>query len=264
MILSLAQTEQFYEQAHPDLEHLEVCGEEFSAELAKAINAEGGEPPEEWKKVANAPLGASLPGGGKVLKKLPGAGKVYDWRDSSWTPVNGGRTKPLVFVQHIPVVPNVDGIADFVTLRNVLVAQGLMVQSATDREGNVALYTPFSSLCYQARGANQVATGCEHMHYLTSEDWTLKQLRAMAWLIQLAERSDNIPRTRGRLGQGSGVVRVLEAGQVWHSEVSDAAGYHDRSDPWGGTSRDKVIERWEYVQSAIKYFEDHDGSFIGA
>src|SRR4051794_32633612 len=124
-----------------------------------AINQAGRDHP-EWLEVTRAKVGERIYGNGRVLKDLPGAGRVYDWRDSAWTPSNGGKITPLIFVQHIPVVPNKDGIADFIRLRDVLVAQGLMVQSATDRDGNVALFTPFNALCYQARGANAVSCGC--------------------------------------------------------------------------------------------------------
>jgi hypothetical protein len=263
--LTTAQTEALYERAHRDLETRELCGEDFLGELARAINADGGEPHPDWKKMAAAPLGAGVPGNGKVLKELRGAGKVYDWRDSDWTPTNGGRINLRLFVQHIPVIRNVDGIADIVTLRNALVAQGLMVQCCTDREGNVGLFTPFDFLCYQAKGANQISCGCENMLFSTAEDWSKLQLRAMAWVIQLCERPAHggVPQTRGRLGSGSGVVRVLEEGQVWHSEVSDAAGFHDRSDPWGDTPHDVVVERWEYVQHCIRFFDEH-GHFEGA
>jgi N-acetylmuramoyl-L-alanine amidase len=265
MSLTLAQTEHLYEASHLALEQRELCGPDFLAALADAVEADGGDPHPDWWKLAKAPLGASrgLPGGGEVLKDIKGMGRVYDWRESSWTPSNGGRIDVRLFVQHIPVVRNVDGIADMVTLRNVLVAQGLMVQSCTDREGNVGLFTPFDSLCYQAKGANQFSTGCEHMHLSTSEDWSKQQLRAMAWLIQLCERKHDVKRTRGRLAGGGGIARVLEEGQVWHSEVSAAAGFNDRSDPWGNTPHDVVVERWEYVQHCIGFFEDN-GHFDGA
>jgi hypothetical protein len=164
----------------------------------------------------------------------------------------------LVGVQHIPVVPNVTGIGDFVTLRNVLVQQGLMVQTATDREGNVALYTPFNVLCYQARGANQVSWGCENMHLSTGEAWSKKQLRAVAWVVQLAEAKHGIPVSKGRLGAGSGLARVLNRGAVTHEDVSNKAGFHDRTDPgegeWG---------EWAYVQHAVRFFREH-GHMSGA
>jgi hypothetical protein len=263
MKLSPGQVESLYERAHPSLEERDVCDEDVVAALVEAINSDGGEPPQEWKKMARAREGASIPGGGCVLKDIRGAGKVYDWRDSSWTPPNGGRIDLYGFTHHIPVVRNVDGIGDFVTLRNVLVPQGLMVQTSTDREGNIALYTPFDFLCYHNKGGNQVFTGCEHMHFSTSEDWSKQQMRAMAWLIQLCDRKHDVPRTRWDLDSGNGVVRVQKKGQGWHSEVAHYAGFNDRSDPWGDTDHDTVVERWEYVQHCIKFFEDH-GHFEGA
>jgi hypothetical protein len=264
--LTAAQTEAIYESTHPALEQQELCGDEFSEALVEAINADGGEPAPEWKQLeveTKRGQTSGLVGNGRILKEIKGMGTVYDWRDSDWTPVNGGRFGVRGFTHHIPVIRNVDGIGDIVTLRNVLVAQNLMVQTCTDREGNVGLFAPFDILCYHNRGGNQLFTGCEHMHYLASEDWTKRQLRAWAWLIQLCERKHDVIRTRWRLGYGDGVCRVLEEGQGWHSEVSRYAGYNDRSDPWGSTPHDVVVERWEYIQSCIKYFELH-GHFEGA
>lgn len=259
--------ERLYESAHRDLERQDFCSEgAFDRALTAAINADGGEPHPDWKTIATLREGSRVVvGNGRVLKELRGAGKVYDWRKSDWTPTNGGRINLHLGVQHIPVLHNVNGYADLVTLRNVLVAQDLMVQTCTDREGNIGLFTPFDFLCYQARGANQFSYGCENMHYLTSEPWTKRQLRAMAWVIQLGMRPTHggVPRTRGRLAHGDGIVRVRRDGQVWHSEVAAFAGYNDRSDPWGDTSHDKVVERWEYVQHCIRFFEEH-GHFEGA
>jgi hypothetical protein len=229
------------------------------------------EPSDDWAKALEVPVagdfdegddrligdtGDRVVGGGRVLKDLPGAGRVYDWRDSSWTPTNGGPIKPLVFVQHIPVVPNVSGIADFVRLRDVLVAQGLMIHTATDREGNVALYTPFNYLNYQARGANSFSCGCEHMHMTTGEDWTEKQLRAAAWVVNLAKNKHDIPAGTGELGSGNGVVRVLDEGQVSHQRVSQAAGYNDRSDPGRGYD-------FGHVRELVIWWREHS-SFVGA
>lgn len=214
------------------------------------------EPHREMEHARQADPGDRIYGGGTVLKDLPGAGRVYDWRDSDWTPVNGGKISPLVFVQHIPVVPNAEGISDFIRLRDVLVAQGLMVQSATDREGNVALFTPFDRLCYQARGANSVSCGCEHMHMTTGESWTEKQFRAAAWVVNLAKDKHDIPAAKGSLGAGSGAVRVLDRGQVSHQRVSQAAGYNDRSDPGPGYDFDHVRDL------VIWWRREH--SFVGA
>jgi hypothetical protein len=239
-------------------------------EIDEALAAEldrlgSGDPHPKFKAALMAPEGAAIVGQGKKLKTIKGMGTVYDWRDSPWTNkgVTHGKIKPLIYVQHIPVVPNKPGIIDFVTLRNVLVAQGLMIQSSTDAEGNVALYTHFDVLCYQARGANSFSCGTEHMHMATGEHWNKRQLRAMAWLIQLAEHKHGLPNTRGRLASGSGVARVIRRGQVWHSEVSDAARFHDRSDPWGKPPRHDMHEIWDYVQHCIKFFSKH-GHFEGA
>lgn len=262
--LTLKETEELYSSMDLSLEQPgDICGARFAEQLADAVEADGGEPPLEWKLASASREGASVPGHGKVLKEIRGAGKVYDWRDSSWTPVNGGRISLRGFTHHIPVVRNVDGYADIVTLRNVLVAQDLMVQTCTDREGNIGLFTPFDMLCYQARGGNQLTTGCEHMHLSTSEDWSKRQLRSMAWVIQLCERKHHVPRTRWRLSPGDGVVRFRAPGQGWHSEIAYYAGYKDRSDPWGNTPHDVVLERWAYVRHCIEFFEKH-GHFSGA
>ena len=101
---------------------------------------------------------------GKVLKELRGAGKVFDYRNTGLLPANGLIIHPLIMVEHIPVIENVPGQEDFMTLARVLKTKGLSLQAATDREGNVALYNPLNRLCFQARGANQVSCGVEHMH----------------------------------------------------------------------------------------------------
>jgi hypothetical protein len=195
----------------------------------------------------NRLVSMELIGGGKILKHVPGMGAVYDWRDSPWTPVpqGGVKIKPIVFVQHIPVVPNMEGIADFVRLRDVLVAQGLMVQNATDSDGNVALFTPMDIMCWQARGANQFSCGTEHMHLSIGEEWTRRQLRAAAWLVNQAHDKHGIPIARAALGTGSGgIAKVVKRGQISHMRVSKSAGYNDRSDPGEGYD-------WEYVRRAV-------------
>lgn len=214
------------------------------------------EPHADWLRAREADVGDTIIGGGKVLKEIPGAGKVYDWRDSSWTPTNGGPIRPLIFVQHIPVVPNIAGIADFVRLRDVLVAQGLMVHSATDREGNVAWFTPFDFLNYHARGANSFSCGCEHMHISTAEDWTERQFRAAAWLVNQAKNKHDIPAGNADLATGNGVVRVNDKGQCSHQRVSWAAGYNDRSDPGPGYD-------FGHVRELVIYYREHE-SFVGA
>jgi hypothetical protein len=241
---------------NPEQELLDACGEYWVNVPEDATELS----PERYQaaplNLTTHRVGETLIGGGKVIKEIRGMGKVCDWRTSPWTPANGGKITPLVFVQHIPVVPNVPGIGDFVTLRNVLVAQGLMVQTATDREGNVALYTPFDQLCWQARGANQCSTGCEHMHATTSEPWTRRQMRAAAWLAQLAERKHGIPCRGGNLDAGDGIVKVRARGHVTHEAVSKKAGYNDRSDPGPGFD-------WSYMWHCVEFFKQH-GHFEGA
>jgi hypothetical protein len=254
--------EQSYQLASSRPWHEERDIHEADEALAVAVNALRGDFHPDWKLAARAHLNATVPNGGTVYADIEGMGRVYDWRDSPWTPVNGGRIDPNAMVQHIPVVRNVDGIGDFITLRNVLVGQGLMVQRSTDAEGNVALFTPNNSLCYQARGLNQQSCGCEHMHFSLTEAWTKRQLRAVAWVIWQAKHTDGIeiPIGKGRLASGgSGVARIVEPGQVTHKDEADKAGYHDRSDPgdllW--------VEHWDEVQHNVHYYDAHK-SFVGA
>jgi hypothetical protein len=264
MILSLQESKQIYDDMDPELEQRDACGPEFSEALARAVEADGGEPHPEWKKLASPGaklLGATtVPHGGRVIKTIRGMGTVYDWRDSPWTQPNGGRITPLLGVQHIPVIRNVDGFGDLITLEEVLQAQGLQVQQGTDREGNVALYTPGDFLCFQARGANQVSWGTEHMHLTITESWTKKQLRASAWVNQLNRRHYGTPSTRAALGDGDGLVRVIHSGQTTHMKVSQKAGFNDRSDPDGGKPG---LYDFEYVAHAEAFFAEH-GHFAGA
>jgi len=193
--------------------------------------------------------------GDKVLKELRGAGKVFDYRGTGLLPANGGIIQPLIMVEHIPVVRNVDGTGDFRTLASVLRAQGLSLQAATDREGNVALYNHLNRLCFQARGANQVSCGVEHMHMTIGEEWSRKQLRASAWLWQYAEHMFGIPLRVARIASGPGRVGVLRRGHTSHRRVATAAGFNDRVDPGPGYD-------WEYVRKAALFFKSH-GHFVG-
>jgi hypothetical protein len=227
-----------------------------SVSIDAAITPEAAMMHPEFAAAIKAPEGATIIGDGKVLKDVRGMGRIYDWRASPWTPASGGRINPIVFVQHIPVVPNMAGIADFVRLRDVLVAQGLMVQNATDRDGNIALYTPMNILCYQARGANQMSCGTEHMHMAIGETWTKRQMRASAWLVNQAKDKYGIPAGMADLEPGGGIVRVARRGQTSHRMVSDMAGYHDRTDPGGGYD-------WEYVYHCVLFYRQH-GHFEGA
>ncbi|MEA2241231.1 MAG: N-acetylmuramoyl-L-alanine amidase [Solirubrobacteraceae bacterium] len=191
----------------------------------------------------------------KVLKELRGAGKVFDYRGTGLLPANGGIIRPLIMVEHIPVVPNVKGTADFHTLANVLRAQGLSLQAATDREGNVALYNDLNRLCFQAKGANQVSCGVEHMHMTIGEEWSKKQFRAAAWLWQYAEHTFGIPLRVARITSGPGRVGVLRRGHTSHQRVATAAGFNNRVDPGPGFD-------WEYVRKAALFFKSH-GHFEG-
>jgi hypothetical protein len=228
---------------HPEDEQADLCSTGQDVVGADYYADADIESP-EFIVARSAADGASVPHGGRKLKTIKGMGSIYDWRTSPWTPANGGRIRPLVFVQHIPVVSNIAGIADFVRLRDVLVAQGLMVQNATDAEGNVAMFTPMDVLCYQARGANQVSCGTEHMHASIGEEWSQKQFRAAAWLVNQALDKFGIPAFNGELGGGNGTVRVIQRGQVSHMRVSQAAGFNDRSDPGPGYD-------WERVRSYV-------------
>lgn len=193
---------------------------------------------------------------GTVIKELKGAGKVIDYRGSGVLAPSGGIIQPLIMVEHIPVIRNVPGTDDFLTLARVLRDRGLSLQAATDAEGNVALYNPLNRLCFQAKGANQVSCGVEHMHATINEPWSKKQFRAAAWLWQYAEREFGIPLRIARLSSGPGRVGVLRRGHTSHQRVSAAAGFNDRSDPGPGFD-------WEYVRSAALFFKRH-GHFVGA
>jgi len=187
----------------------------------------------------------------RSVTKVKGGVTVYDFRDTGLCPANGGRIDPVLFVQHIPVVRNVPGIADFITLGNVLRAQGLAVQRATDAEGGVALYTRLRDLCYHARGSNSISVGCENMHWATTESWTEKQLRAVAWVLVQARREVGIPIRPAQLVAGNGLAGCARSGYTTHEKQSDAAGYHDRTDPGAGYRSGQVRE-------LAAFFERHD------
>jgi hypothetical protein len=158
-------------------------------------------------------------------------GKVYDYRGTGLCPPSGGRIRPLIMVHHIPVVAQIGGTADFEKLGDILRGKGLAIQAATDAEGNVALYTRWDQLCFGQRGANQVASGVEHMHLTTAERWTERQMRAAAWCANQVWVNFAIPPHRGILGAGPGRVKVQRRGHTSHQNVSNKAGFHDRSDP---------------------------------
>ena len=148
-------------------------------------------------------------------RDIRGMGAIYDYR--AFTVPNGGAIRPLVFVQHIPVIRQMDGRVDLDVLWRVLVGQGLMVQRGTDGEGNVAKYTQLDRLCFHARGANAISCGVEHMHLTTAESWSERQLNAAAYCAWEAREKAGVPLER--------------RGQTTHEAVSRHAGFNDRSDP---------------------------------
>lgn len=196
----------------------------------------------------------------RASARIPGTGgRFFDWRGTGLcppvlTPEPSGRLtpvkqRPLWMVEHIPVIRNVTGPGDFISLANVLRAQRLSLQGATDAEGNVALYANLDELCYQARGANSVSCGVEHMHATITEPWTREQLLASAWFWQRAEATQGIPLARGKgANGGAGIARVLRPGHVTHAEQSAWAGFHDRSDPGPGYD-------FEFVARAARFFK---------
>jgi hypothetical protein len=267
-MISIEESDRLYEEMEANKDELESrdleCnGGDFAEALAAAVNADGGEPSGEFKEMTRLQQGAPLPGGGEVLKSIKGMGTVYDWRPTNWTKANGGTIVPSFGVQHIPVVRNVDGFADIVTLRNVLVDQGLMIQQCTDREGNVGLFVYGNHLCFQARGANQCSWGTEHMHMTTSESWTKRQLRAAAWVNQLNNKHYGTPLSRGTVGSGNGLVRVIHPGQTTHQRISQAAGFNDRSDPGVKGEDPGGGYDFEYVSHCEQFFAKN-GHFEGA
>jgi len=165
----------------------------------------------------------------RLLKTIPHMGKVWDYR--GFTHANGGTINPRLHVEHIPVIRQMDGRADLDLLWRVLVDQGLMVHNGSDGEGNVALFVPLDKLCYQARGANTVSVGTEHMHLAVTDAWSSHQLNAAAYLSYRSLEHADIPMYNGRLRSGNGFVVVARGGHVTHKRVSQAAGFNDRSDP---------------------------------
>lgn len=188
----------------------------------------------------------------RVVTNLSVAGKVIDARGTGLLPPNGGAIPVLMAIEHIPVVPNVKGYADFGTLARVLRAQGLSLQTATDSEGNVILYNDLNRLCFQARGSNSISYGTEHMHMTVSEPWTKKQQYASAWLWAYAFRRYGLPMQTAKMGNGN-PTPVLRKGHTSHKQQSIRAGFHDRSDPGPGYDFGKI-------QHAAKFHVAH-GAF---
>lgn len=246
---------------HPEHELLDLCAHIDHLESTGRVGTWMGGAAitsADWKDARLAPEGATVIGGGKVLRDVPGMGKVYDWRRTAWTAsMDHGPINPILGIVHIPVVPNMAGIADFVRLRDVLVAQGLGVQTATDSTGNVALYTDLNRMCYQARGANQFSWGTENMHLSVGEAWTKHQLRAQAWIINQSLDRFSIPTTWAELIPGYHLCGVKKRGITTHQREAIAAEWYDRSDPGPGYDH-------EYVRHAIRWYRDHNASFVGA
>lgn len=226
---------------HPELD--EALDPEFEPEFEVDVD-----PELEQRDIHEADDELEDPGEGgpKVqplsARKIPGmGGKVFDYRGTGLCPPNGPRIRPLVMVHHIPVVPNKTGTLDFVLLGDILRRKGLAIQASTDAEGNVALYTRFDDLCFGHRGANQIACGIEHMHFRVDEPWTEKQMRAAAFCAAKVWVNFGIPPRGAVLGAGN-PVRVQRRGHTTHKQVSDLAGFHDRSDPGAGFSFPHMYE----------------------
>lgn len=192
----------------------------------------------------------------KTLHIAQGArSSIYDYRGS--TSPNGGTIALQACVHHIPVVPQMEGHKDFDALRRVLIDQGLMVQFSTDKPGNVALFTRANRLCYQARGANQLTCGIEHMHMTIGEGWAMTQFRAAGWIAQYLEREFDVPLQMADVEpNGPGLVTFARKGHTSHRQISRLAGYNDRVDPGPGFD-------YEYVFHCARYFKSH-GHFVGA
>ena len=178
---------------------------------------------------------------------IKGMGRVYDFRGTGLCPpvLSNGRPvriTPVIFLHHIPVIRNVAGSGDLITLGNVLRAQRLNVHNGTDSEGNVALFTGMNQLCYHARGANSISIGAEHMHLTIGEEWSEKQMRAAAYVAWRAFHYYGVPLQSAKLGAGSGFVSVHKRGHTTHRIEADMAGFRDRSDPGPGFHRGHVYE----------------------
>jgi hypothetical protein len=184
---------------------------------------------------------------------VPGMGKVFDFRGTGLCPRSGGRIRPLIMVHHIPVVRNVAGVSDLTRLGEILRAQGLAIQAATDAEGNVALYTRFDELCFGHRGANQFGCGVEHMHMTVGEPWTEKQMRAAAWCAHRVWVSHGIPPRGAVITPGDRIVGVQRRGHTSHKNVSDNAGFRDRSDPGAGFNLAHLYELTRFFKKQGRF-----------
>ena len=184
-------------------------------------------------------------GSARLLREIKHRGRVqvrvWDYRHLA-SP-NGGRIRLLGHVDHIPVIRQMAGRADIEVLLRVLKSQGLMVQRATDADGNVALFTEADRLCFHARGGNSLLCGTEHMHQSVTEPWANRQLNAAAYIRAQLFEHRGVPRGQGILGSGSGFVTVRKRGHVSHETVSRKAGFNDRSDPGARFPEDEVRDR---------------------
>jgi hypothetical protein len=187
----------------------------------------------------------------RSVRTIPGmGGKIFDFRGTRLCPPNGGRIRPLIMVHHIPVVANVTGLGDFEKLGEILRGKGLAIQASTDAEGNVALFTRFDEFCFGHRGANQLGCGVEHMHLTVGEPWTEKQMRAAAWCAHQVWTHFGIPPRRAILRPGDRVVGVQRRGHTSHMNVSNLAGFHDRTDPGPNFS-------YAHLYELTRFFHKH-------
>jgi hypothetical protein len=188
----------------------------------------------------------------KSVRTVPGmGGKVFDFRGTGLCPPSlSFRIEPLVMVHHIPVVARVEGLADFQKLGDILRGEGLAIQASTDAGGNVALFTRWNDFCFGHRGANQVACGVEHMHLTTAKEFTEKQMRAAAWCAAHVWMHFGIPPRRAILTDGDELVGVQRRGHTSHENVSNKAGFHDRSDPGPNFS-------FRHLYELTKFFKEH-------
>jgi N-acetylmuramoyl-L-alanine amidase len=191
------------------------------------------------------------------VHRVGGGVTIRDYRGSGLCPPNGGRIKVDGWVEHIPVIRNRKGVEDGISLGRVLRAQGFAVQTATDADGNVFIFTSLNLLCYHARGLNSHAGGTEHMHYATSEPWNELQCRAAAWIYVQNLRKHGVPLHGGRLASaGYHQARFTKRGHVSHKYESHVAGYNDRGDPGGAYP-------WEHIVRLALFYIKH-GTFKGA
>jgi hypothetical protein len=199
----------------------------------------------------------------RSVKDVPGmGGKVFDFRGTGLLQNVGGPIVPRVMVQHIPVVANATGLADFRKLADTLNSQGLGIQAATDEDGNVALFAPFDREVGGQLGANKLACGVEHMHLKINEDWTEEQMRAAAWCAHHALDQHGIPLRRAILTPGDGFfdddddfhltknVGVQRSGHTSHKNVSALIGSFQRSDPGPKFS-------FKHMYELAKFFRKH-------